>query len=378
MTPHHLSCRRTREQPSPQRASRTTYLTFCILVVGSTALGAWAAFPTIWTPWKAPGLLVPRESTLLWESPNAEGPIVAEHAELEFRLDNPGGSPVKVLGIDATCGCVKPVADPPDVKPGGMTTIILKAIRPSTGLRVMPLVVHTDSLVDPDVHLTARIIVRRKPPFLYDVTGDLTFRGAFSPKLAGELSVVTFESEGPTLEPKVATDLPFLEIGQAQVSDESAGTRNAETVGVPVIVRTRNYRVRLKELPPDPAFIGTITVTDPFGRTGSRSLNVVGQLDLPGSLRVVPRLLRLRKQEGASGSFVVICHDPSRTVTCSIDDPRRADFSINVDSDNSIRRVHKVRVAIVDPRQLSDDPVHLQVRDPHTGAEATVLLCVAP
>ncbi len=338
---------------------------------------ALAVIPTIRMLRNASGLLVPRQSELTWESPNADNPVVAEHAELHFLLDNPGRSPVKVLGIDTTCGCAEPVADPSDVKPGGMTKIIVKAVIPVVGTRVVPFVVHTDSPVKPDVHLTARIIVRRKPPFL-SVTGDLTFRGALSPDLAGELSVVTFESDGETLEPQISTNLPFLEIDRAKVSVRAADFRAAQTIGFPVVERTRKYRVRLKKAPPDAAFIGTITVTDPLGRTGNWSLNVLGQLDRPGAPRVAPRSIRLRKEEGASASFVAICQDSSRAITCSIDEPRGSDFSINVESNDPNHRIHRVRVVIVAPTHLSDDPVDLKVRDPHTGGEATVVLYLEP
>ncbi len=359
-------------------ASPRRFLLFFVPAAGSMALVALAAFPTNRVPRLSSGLLVPRQSTLTWESPNADGPVVAEHAELHFLLDNPGRSRVKVLGIDTSCGCVKPVADPPDVKPGGTTKIVLKATTPSTGTRAMTLVVHTDSQVKPDVRLTARILVRRKPPFLYGVSGDLTFRGTFSPDLAGQILVVTFESGAPTVEPKISTDLPFLEIGRAEVSDEPLRAAEAPVVGRAVVARERKYKVGFKEPPPDPVFIGTIKVTDPFGKTASRSLNVLGQLDPSDAPRVVPRSLTLPKKKGTSGWFMVICNAPSQSVTCSVDEPHRADFSINAGSDDSSRRIHKIEVVIVDPAHLSSDPVRLKVREPHAKAEATVLLHFIP
>jgi hypothetical protein len=359
-------------------ASRARYLAFCVAIAGTMAAAAAGAFSVIRTSPRFSGVLVPRESTLTWESPNADGPIVAEYAELHFVLDNTGRRPVKVLGVDATCGCVKPVADPPDVRPGETTKIAVKAITPATGTRVLPLVVHTDSPIIPDVRLIARMVVRRKPPFLYGVTGDLNFRGRYSPALVAEFSIVTFESVGPIDEPKVSTDLPFLRIARDEVSNEARGAREADDVAGPFIVRTRRYTVGFKEAPPEPTFIGTITVNDPFGRTGSRSLNVLGQLDATDAPKVTPRSLTLHKKKGAWGSFVVICNEPSRTVTCSIDDNRRADLTIRCDSDDPTGRIHRIEVAIVDPTHLSDGPVRLQIRESNVEDKATVLLHVVP
>lgn len=90
----------------------TKHLILGILVLGSLTLGGLAAFLSMRGHQGPFGLLVPRQSTLTWQSPNAYGPIVAEHAELLFLLDNPGPTPVKVLHIDSSCDCAKPVADP--------------------------------------------------------------------------------------------------------------------------------------------------------------------------------------------------------------------------------------------------------------------------
>jgi hypothetical protein len=183
----------------------------CAFFALTAIIIVWAVFATISSSRQMSGLLVPRQSSLTWESPNADGPIVAETAELLFVLDNPGRQPVRVVGIDTTCGCVRPVADPPYVVPGGMTNVVVRATTPSTGTSVLPLIVHTDSS-RPDVRLTARLVVRRRPPYLYDVTGHLIFRGTFSPNLTCDFEVVTFESGKPTVAPDVSTELPFLKV----------------------------------------------------------------------------------------------------------------------------------------------------------------------
>lgn len=230
----------------------------------------------------------------------------------------------------------------------------------------------------PDIRLTALINVRRRPPFLLSVAGDLTFRGTFSRKAATEISVVTLESDGPRLEPKISTDLPFIEIIADGVSDKPGDTRDAQTVGGPLIVRTRKYRVCLKEPPPDPTFIGTITVLDPFGRSPSQSLNVLGQLDRSDVPKVVPGSLTLRKRKGASGSFIVICDHPSRTVTCSLDERRSDAFFIKTERGDSSLRIQRIEVVIANPTHLTDGPVHLNVRYANSKDKTTVLLRLVP
>jgi hypothetical protein len=319
-------------------------------------------------------VLVPRASTLTWDSPNANGPIVAEHAELRFILENTGRQRVRVLGIDAACGCVKPVAEPPDVEPAAATTIVVKAITPSTGTRIMPLTVHTDSPVQPDVRLTAKMTVRRKPPFLYDVNGDLTFRGAFAPSLTADISVVTFESSKEDAEPQVSTDLPFLKIERAGDFVESTSSVADVAVVGPFFIRRRRYRVRFREAPAENAFVGTVTVTDPFRRAADRTLKVIGQLSAKAAPLVTPAATTFRREKDAKRTFMVICDPPASSILCSVDACFAGGLTVDSSRAGPGGRIHKVTIVVADPAQLGTGPAHLRVRDAQAGTEGTALL----
>lgn len=361
----------------PSRLNKS-FVAFCS-IIATTALAADLAGLPSGCLRDIPAQLIPRQGTLTWESPNADGPIVAEHAELRFVLDNRGSHPLRILGIDTPCGCVKPVAEPENVPPGGKTEILANAITPVTGTRSLTLKVRTDSSLTPIVPLEMNLVVRRKPPFLYEAKGDLDFRGAFLHELVRSFSVVTFESEETTKEPELSTDLPFLKIQRTDLREQSAPARAEVTLGTPGIVRTRYYEVQFKDRPPAPSFVGAVTITDPFGRTPTKSLRVLGQLqDDANTLMGVPRMLTLHKQQGASASFRVFCKPPSQAVKHSIDETHRAHLSIKTDPGGSSRRVHRIDVVVVDPTELSDKPVRLTLKNAQDDTKATVLLNFVP
>jgi len=308
---------------------------------------------------------------ITWKSPTSSGPFKAEHAEVTFVLDNVGGQVVRILSIKSDCGCTKPVADPLVVEPGGLTKIVAKMMTPVSGRRNVPILVYTDSTASPELRLTAQIVSTRRPPFMHSVTGDLHFRGKFSLELSRDLFVVTFETGGPTVEPVLSSDLPFLKIQSAGVSDSTDDGSSADDsdTGGPVLVRTRRYLVGFAEKPPGPSFTGTIVVADPYHTTADRQIGVVGDFKSSGvALRVVPGLLTLPRRRGASGSVVVLCEQPAIGLECAADGNQKSYVSTRMESNSNPRRVHKIQVVVDDSSYPGEDAIRLTVRDPGTKA----------
>jgi len=324
------------------------------------------------------GRLVPRQTMMTWKSPTASGPFGSERAELSFVLDNVGGQAVRIQNVQTDCSCMKPVADPLVVQPGGVTKIVVKAMTPVSGRSDVPILIHTDSQTSPEIRLTARIVSGRRPPFVYSVTGDLHFRGVYSPDLARDLVVVTFETPGPTVEPVLSSDLPFLKMENVGVSEKTNDDESFDGTSTPVgnvVVRTRRYRVGFKEKPPEPSCSGTVKVADPFHNSGDRKLGVVCNFRSPSAgLQVFPRLLTLSRQKGASGNVVVLCDQPAGRLDCAVEKNRISYASIQMETNSNPRKVHKIQVRVEDTSYQSEEAIRFTVRDPRTKANETFLV----
>lgn len=322
------------------------------------------------------GRLVPRQSEIVWESPVRRGPIVAEHADLMFVLTNAGRTPVKILSIQSGCACVKPVAEPSVVGPGGITRISAKATAPAVGETKIEINVQTDSPASPQIALTARLRTWREPPFLFDVRGDISFRGRYAKNMRRGFSVTSVENPGQTIEPTLSSDLPYLKLQKVGVVD-----REVAGIGIPfrrrpvVIARTRKYEARITELPPYATFSGEIIVNDPFGASASKRLDVFGELSADdSSLKVVPRTLLLDRMRGAGGNLLVLCDPPAEEVSISADDSWRHIIRIDEEKREGARQVHLMRVALLVTPDEPHDPIRVRVRHPGTGHEAEVLI----
>ena len=101
------------------------------------------------------GRLVPRDSLLVWHGPSE---LKKGQAKVQFVLDNPGQTAVRILSVESGCGCTIPSYDPEIIPPGGRGLINARAEYFPVGERRVPIAVNTDSAATPKVSLTLHLI----------------------------------------------------------------------------------------------------------------------------------------------------------------------------------------------------------------------------
>ena len=147
----------------------------------------------------------------------------------------------------------------------------------------------------------------QSPPFLESVTGDLTFRD-FTAGDEGRLVVRTVErSAEEARQPKIHSDLPFLEFRRNESRAEPVG-ESSDT-----ILRTSTYRVILAAAPVDDSFFGEVRVVDPWDPEHIETLPIRGESSPP--IRIVPARLVIRSEKDLPQSFLVYLKVPVATET---------------------------------------------------------------
>jgi len=236
------------------------------LVVGSIGFGVQAAKR------RQPGVLVAVEDSLVWEGPAEAGQDPPKMAEATFRLRNTGGRPVHILEIISGCGCATPKVSTTTVAAGGETTVDVKALTFPVGEKVIRFAVETDSAVTKSVPLFLRVIGNRRPPFLMNVTGDLSYLGDGLSTNLRTVEVMTIEKKGdPHQVPKASCNLPFFEVETLDVVEKpyvTAGT----------VQCSYRYRVRQNGEAPTDTFVGEFRAIDPWDDRQSARLPIQGEV----------------------------------------------------------------------------------------------------
>lgn len=248
------------------RLSRGRTVILSALALGAM-LAALGAGTYAWRLLGRRGALGARQSLAVWEAP-ADAPRGASMtASGTFELVNVGTGPVRVVDVQADCGCTTPEVTPKVIKPGGAAVASVSALVVPFLSRELSINIHTDSAATPDVFLRLRVTGNQRPPLLVDATGDLSFDGAASSGERRELVVVTVERKGDKRCPKLSADLPFLDISEAR-SEEDA-------LGGDVVQRKRVFWVTLSGTPPPGTSVGAVTVPDPWDPTNTKKINVL-------------------------------------------------------------------------------------------------------
>jgi hypothetical protein len=241
------------------------------ILLGAFALGAVVAAlgagVYAWRLLGRRGVLVARQCLAVWEAPAGTPRDASMLARGSFELVNVGTAPVRVVDVQADCGCTTPEVTPKVIKPGGSAVVSVSALVVPFLSRELGINVHTDSAATPDVFLRLRVTGNQKPPLLVDASGDLSFDGAVSKGERRELVVVTVERKGDKKSPKLSADLPFLSFSEAR-SEES-------DLGGNVVQRKRVCWVALSRSPPAGTSVGAVTVEDPWDPTNTKKVNVL-------------------------------------------------------------------------------------------------------
>jgi hypothetical protein len=207
---------------------------------------------------------------------------------------------VTVTSVESGCGCTKPTVEPRVVQPGGLCVVKFQATGLPVGERVVPLTVHTTSPKTPTVPLVLRIIGSRRPPFVLQVTGDLTSLQPGRTDDPRTITVITVETSPTPTVPRVTTDLPFITFDTPEISPTEPYTVEG--------TMTRRYRfpVRLTAAPSELRFAGTAYVEDPWDSSRRVPLRIQGEKR--ESIRLVPSPLRLGAD--GTGEFWVLMDTP--------------------------------------------------------------------
>lgn len=290
--------------------------------------------------------LTPQVSLLTWRSP-VGGDVKYERAELTFHLENRGGRAVKILDIISGCGCLKPEIAKSVVLPGETLDVVARATPPPIGKKDIQLLVKTDSPVENEIPLVVRLIARRKPPFVYDVFGDLQFRGEYSDSLSREVSLVTYEESGKKYDVGMHADLDFVAVEPLGIVDEDDAA-DSDLVAGPssrVVVRSHRFRVFLKRRPPTNSFSGQLTIDHPFDPSLRLTKPILGDLlGQASQLVAIPKVLRMGPADGGSRKITLVASSPTQGIEVEV--PEDGSLVVEQGSEAGPRRSHSFLVRL--------------------------------
>ncbi len=232
-----------------------------------------------------PGYLVARDSPLTWRGPTQSSPSTANGYLVTFHVANRGSTPVRILDIGTTCGCVAPRVEKKLVGPGEEVAVHAEAQPIAVGVRDVTINLATDSVAQPVVPLLLRVVGSQSPPYLLDVRGDLTYRAdpaRDSPRIV----------EIETIEPAALKDRPELRPTIDHPSFRFVATGMVERENgflADTVHRIAQYRVEADDWPRGESFRGQLVVRSPWDDRAVRALNI--EVDYPASVRAVPARL---------------------------------------------------------------------------------------
>jgi hypothetical protein len=313
-----------------------------LLVLGSLATILKAARST-----DSPGKLVARRPELTWRhSAPAKGgskSAAVEDASAVFEVENIGDRPVRVVSVEASCGCVRPSVQPSVIAPHEMGLVGVRTTAFPVGEQLATLKLHTDSPLTPTVGLRLRTLGWRDPPFLIRATGDLIYFGGSAVTEAREICVYSAELRGTKPNPPaIKSDLRFLTVALPKIDERPS----SDGLG---LLRTYRHEVTLSSDPPPPAkFGGDVLITDPWDSEHVERLHVQG--DTPPPLRVYPSRIILRGD--------------------SVTSPERGDARLTVCSPGATSRIS----AVVEPEGETPLSIHRAGTDKEGGVSFTITL----
>ncbi len=270
---------------------------------------------------RGPGSLLPRESVVLWRCPETSKPGFTEAVQSKFEVVNMGGSNVEITSIESGCGCTKPRVEPKVIPPGRSGFVTFEAKPFPIGEKRVSIVLNTDSPKTPDVRLTLRMIGSRKPPFLLNIRGDLSYPNWEATKAPREIIVTTVEGLEMTNEPKPTCDLPQVRFERQSIDEQPYTTPDT-------VQRTYKYLALFDPAVDDDTVSGELRVVDPWMLDHIETLQVFVKSEPP--IRVAPTLITLSAggqdgQDGTKAEFLVITKGSSPRLTIRADSPE-SDF----------------------------------------------------
>ena len=287
------------------------------LVLVAFGLAGWSS------PTPRPGELVVANNDLIIREPDSAAPTAGVQGT-RFRVTNVGGTPVRFTGLESSCGCTTPRAEPAVIDPGksGSVEVTIRSI--PVGQRAVTILAHTDSPIQPDLTLRATAIGSRKPPFLLRVAGELAFRGPFSAQTPREFEVNLVAKAGDQENPVIEVRLPDAIVeGPTSITEQvylDPGT----------ILRSFRYQFRWKTEPATSPIAAELLVRDPWSRSTTMRLPI--HWEIPPELAAIPARLLIRAADSTTGGCrgTVQLHAMTPTPDLTVEPEPAAAASIKV------------------------------------------------
>lgn len=308
-----------------------------VLLLGGVALLAVSGFGRLRSDSltrAAAGRLQAVVPSLTWQSPSTEGLADTTATNPRFELRNVGARPVRINSVVPQCACAEQILSADLVKPNESVFLTIRPRPMQFGDKRVAIELITDSPESPVVTVSLLVLGAEKPPFLWSLSGNLTFRD-FAVGDEAEIEVSTVEpsrESGP--EPVLESDLPFLRFRRGDSSVKPHGDSED------TFIRTTSYDVEIASTPPDDSFFGEVRVADPWRPDRFKSLSVRGESSPP--IRVVPARLVVRSAADLPKTFLVRSRDPGGA--CSVraepagDDNPFLVKPVDVDPDGRVAR----------------------------------------
>ncbi|HWE35051.1 MAG TPA: DUF1573 domain-containing protein [Isosphaeraceae bacterium] len=249
------------------------------ILLGSSGLAIFAEMRA-----EAVGRLVVRNPSVVWQMDRAVGTKSGRYAVGRFEMANVGGKPVRVASASSSCGCAAPKVNPGTIEPGAVGFVEVEAIPLLSGEKSATIVLRTDSPLTPEIELHLRMIGARRPPYLMQAGGDLTYLGDFERDEPHTVVVITVEPREQSGLPLLRTDFPGMEFGAPVVKERPH-------VAPGTIQREYRFPVSFARMPPEGVFTGAAEVVDPWDPGHTEVVHIHGQVLLP--FRVEPRRIIL-------------------------------------------------------------------------------------
>lgn len=296
-----------------------------MIVVGSVVLTTWGLIAALRGREASPGRLTFRDTSLAYQCELPKPGVSVRDALARFTFKNVGGTRVKVLGVTSGCGCATPIVRPEVIEPGGTGVVEVKARPLTIGDRTVHFVVHSDSILTPEVVLSLKMSGSRRPPYLLAVKGELTFRGDNFGKASRILEAITVEGEGQPTQPLVECGLPFIHIKRRDIHERPY-------VVPRTVMRTYSYEVTITPGSMEDGFEGEARVIDPWDPDHVQTATIIGQPS--PALVTVPRRLVVRPEvvaheDSDEMEFEVKARQPMSDLRLEVKDKDRAAIEVD-------------------------------------------------
>ena len=319
---------------------------------------------------------------LIWQGPEEPkstkvGALSSDEAFAKFELENLGGLPVRILAMQSSCGCMEPKIQTTTIEPGKIVVVEVAPLPLDVGEKLAAVTLRTDSPLTPEVVLQLRMIGGRRPPYLLQAAGELTWMDGGVKAGQRTIVVTSIEWADSKREPPILEcTLPFLKVGFPDFEEEPYTKPG-------VVQRRYTYQVGFVSDPPRGAFSGEVKVPDPWDPRHVERIVVHGETLAP--LRVFPSRMVLHLRKGSEtrevkADFLVCAAEPAPDLTLEaggaeespllvgnmkwVEEGRRATFSVGVKQGRAREGVFPVVIRRPSsPTERVVVPISLRMKD---------------